>query len=230
MTFKPFIHKPFAKIIACTALAFVPISLAVPAQAQPDLRNLPPTATEVAAQTAVQAATQNAISVMPFETLVSGDSSGCSKRALFAISDETEWKRVWGVHTQGSNVSGVSERSANVPGAKLQDISAKSATAPKALVAATVPPLPKVDFSRQTVIAVLSGERRDGKSLQIAQIVRSPHETVAYYLLSDEKGLFAPAVGETTQPFHFVVIDTPTAPLKFVDVFSSSNCNKCSGG
>lgn len=113
MTFKTPL-KTFIKIAFCTALALAPCGFAVPVQAEETVKTF---------------------ANVPFETLGIGSESACTKRALFAINDETEWQRVWGVHTSGI---------------------------------ADAQNLPKVDFSRQSVIAVLSGERTDGKSLQIA--------------------------------------------------------------
>lgn len=145
------------------------------------------------------ASVANGIKVVPYETLSIGNESGCTKRALFAISDATEWQRVWGVHTSG-----------------LTD----------------APRLPKVDFSRQTVLALLSGERNDGKALQVMQIVRSPQETVVYYTTAEEKLWLPVEVAEPeekAQPYTFIVLDKPSTPLRFVDALAASNCSKCAG-
>jgi len=144
------------------------------------------------------------IAVVAYETLSIGNESGCTKRALFAISDAVEWQRVWGVHT-----SGVSD----------------------------APRLPKVDFSRQTVLAILSGERNDGKALQVMQIVRSPQETIVYFTAAEEK-LWLPVdvtndvanTEEKTQPYTFILMDKPSTSLRFVDALAAQNsCSKCAG-
>jgi hypothetical protein len=94
--------------------------------------------------------------------------------------------------------------------------------------------LPKVDFSRQTVLALLSGERSDGKALQVMQIVRSPQETVVYFTTAEEKlwlnveaNTVEPA--EKAQPYTFIVMDKTSGPLRFVDALAASNCTKCAG-
>ena len=140
------------------------------------------------------------IAVVPYETLSIGNESGCTKRALFAISDAAEWQRVWGVHTAGFS---------------------------------DAPRLPKVDFSRQTVLAVLSGERTDGKALQVMQIVRSSQETIVYFTAAEEK-LWQPVAvtdaPEKTQPYTFILIDKPSTSLRFADALAAqSNCSKCAG-
>ena len=181
MTFKTPL-KTFIQIAFCTALALAPCGFAVPVQAN---------------------AAVKAFSNVPFETLGIGNESSCTKRALFAINDATEWQRVWGVHTSGI---------------------------------ADAQSLPKVDFSRQTVIAVLSGERNDGKSLQIAQIVRGPQEAMVYFSTSDEKSWLDVAEVQTkvdehksVQPYVFVAVDKITTPVRFMDVFAAQNCStgKC---
>lgn len=184
MTFKT-PRKSFTQIMFCAALAMVPCGFVAP----------------VDASQAVE--TQKSIAVVPFETLGTGDESGCAKRALFAINDEVEWQRVWNVHTSGL---------------------------------AEAQRLPKIDFARQTVLAVLSGERNDGKSLQIAQIVRGPQETIAYFQLSDEKSWLGVAEtpvkneeSKTARPYVFVAIDKVITPLRFVDVYAAQNCSKCAG-
>jgi hypothetical protein len=175
--------KIFTRIVLSAALAFAPCGFAT---------------------TAHSAEADKSVAVVPFETLGIGNESGCTKRALFVINDETEWQRVWGVHRQG------------IPDAQ---------------------PLPKIDFSRQSVIAVLSGERADGKSLQIAQVVRSANETVAYFMISDEKSWLGVPEAEAktdankkAQPYIFAAVDKITTPLRFADVFgANSSCNKCAG-
>lgn len=94
------------------------------------------------------------------------------------------------------------------------------------------PSIPKVDFSRQSVLAILSGERSDGKFLQIAQIVRSPQETVVYFSTGAEESWLnvsqMPKADELAQPYAFLVIDKPATPLRFVDAFAEqNNCSKC---
>ncbi len=177
----------FIKTVVCTALASIlswaPCGFVVPAQAD---------------------GTEKTFAVVPFETLGVGSESGCAKRALFAINDEAEWQRVWGVHTQ------------NIADAQS---------------------LPKVDFLRQTVIAVLSGERSDGKSLQVGQVVRGTQETVVYFLLSDEKSWLGVAETQTkndepqtVRPYVFVAVDKVNSPLRFADIYGAQNiCSKCAG-
>lgn len=137
------------------------------------------------------------IAVIPYETLGIGNQSGCKKRALFAISDAGEWQRVWGIHTSGLEEA---------------------------------PRMPKVDFSRQTVLAILSGERTDGRFLQVSQIVRSPQETVVYFTTGAEESWLnisvMPKAEESAQPYAFLVIDKPAAPVRFVDP-AQNNCSKC---
>jgi hypothetical protein len=171
-------QKFHQKLWLCAALVIAPCGFAMPGQAD-------------------ETPKASALSVLPYETLGIGNESGATTRALFAINDETEWKRVWGVHTKVMN---------------------------------DAPSLPKVDFARQSVIAVLSGERSDGKSLQIAQIVRAPRETIVYFWLTDDAwrdtltDKNAPA-----QPYLFVAIDKSDAPLRFVDALRDTSCTKCAG-
>ena len=182
------LFKSFTKFTICTALALAPCGFSVPVQAALSQAD----------------ETEKTIAVLPFETLGTGNESGCAKRALFAVNDVAEWQRVWGVHTQGI---------------------------------AEAQSLPKIDFSRQTVIAVLSGERDDEKSLQIAQVVRGPQETVVYFMLSDAKSwLGLDEISVKTQaekaarPYVFVAVDKVTTPLRFADVFAApSSCSKCAG-
>jgi hypothetical protein len=182
MTFKK--NRKALKALFVVALALLPCGFAAPVRANDAAPLIPPANPQV----------------VPFETLGIGSQSGCTKRALFAISDEAEWKRVWGVHTQALN---------------------------------DAPKMPQVDFSRQTVLAILSGERRDGKSLKIAQIVSGPADTVVYFWATEDEAWTNSVVptADKTEPFHFAVIDKAPTPLRFVDALElESGCRKCAGG
>ncbi len=55
-----------------------------------------------AAQSAVPGRqTRSAFDSLPFETLAIGTQSGCTRAAKMVITDEAEWRRVWGIHTLG---------------------------------------------------------------------------------------------------------------------------------
>ena len=137
--------------------------------------------------------------VMPFETVGLGNQSGCAKRAFMSVTDETEWRRVWGVHSQG-----------------LSD----------------APKLPKVDFTRQSVIALLAGAQPTAKTIQVAQIVRNPREAVVFFLLTDEEATWGQqVVAGPSQPFHFAIIDKLETPVRFADaLLGDADCRKCAGG
>ncbi len=136
--------------------------------------------------------------ILPFETVGLGNQSGCSKRALMSVTDEAEWRRVWGVHTQG-----------------LLD----------------APALPKVDFSRQSVIALLAGTQPTAKTIQVAQIVRDAREAVVFFLLADDEITWGQqAVSGPSQPFHFAVVNKLETPVRFVDALLGDDCRKCAGG
>lgn len=183
-------RNSFRKIFSCAVLTLA-------------LSNSTPRVFAASEQESQATNAENAFKVVPFETLGIGNESGCTKRALFAINDDAEWRRVWGVHTQGI---------------------------------ADAQTLPKIDFSRQSVLAILSGERRDGKSLQIAQIVKGAQETVVYFSTGDEK-LWLGVPEETkngenqkVQPYTFVAVDKINVPVRFLDVFGAQNgCSKCAG-
>ena len=111
------------------------------------------------------------------------------------ITNEIEWRRVWGIHTAGL---------------------------------ADAPAAPAVDFSRQVVLALLMGEQQGAdRSIEIAQIVRGPHETLAYFTLDggamQQSAVTSPA---TSQPFHFAVIERPASPLRFANSYGAS-CFTC---
>ena len=137
--------------------------------------------------------------ILPYETVGLGSQSGCAKRALMFITDEPEWRRVWGVHSQGT-----------VDASKL----------------------PRVDFSKQSVIALLAGTLPTAKSIQVAQIVRDAREAVVFYLVADEETAWGKqAASGPSQPFHFAVIDKLDTPVRFVDaLIGDVNCRKCAGG
>lgn len=137
--------------------------------------------------------------ILPFETVGIGNQSGCAKRALLSITDEVEWRRVWGVHTQGL---------------------------------ADAPRLPQVDFTKQSVIALLAGVQPTAKTIQVAQIVRDAREAVVFFLLADEETTWGqPSVIGPSQPFHFAVVDKVATPVRFVDaLIGDEGCRKCAGG
>lgn len=77
--------------------------------------------------------------------------------------------------------------------------------------------VPEIDFARQSVIALLSGE--NGRGLQVEQVVQTPTEIVVYFRqkLDTAKG---------TQPFQFVTVTKPQAPLRFV-LSNPDDCEVC---
>lgn len=137
--------------------------------------------------------------ILPYETVGIGEQSGCTKRALMLISDETELRRVWGIHTAG-------------------DVNA--------------PKVPHVDFSKQSVVALLAGTQPTAKTIQVAQIVRDTREAVIFYLVADQETTWGQqAVSGPSQPFHFAVVDKIDVPVRFVDaLIGDVECRKCAGG
>lgn len=91
------------------------------------------------------------------------------------------------------------------------------------------PPLPIVDFSRQVVLVLLNGKSLSSNiSLEVAQVVVGPQETLVYYRLNGDD---APKSGSSrvavpTHPFHFAAIDKPMTPIRFVSALGAT-CSDC---
>ncbi|MBV9470084.1 MAG: hypothetical protein JO316_03550 [Abitibacteriaceae bacterium] len=93
------------------------------------------------------------------------------------------------------------------------------------------PALPVVDFSRQVVLVLLNGKSLSpDTSLEVAQVVTGPQETLVYYYLNGDDSTQRTRLkaARATQPFHFAAIDKPTTPIRFVNALSAtcSNCGK----
>jgi hypothetical protein len=114
------------------------------------------------------------------------------------VADESEWKRVWGVHTS---------------------------------IDSDAPEMPKVNFEKQTVLALLAGKQATTKNIQVAQIVRGPRETVVFYLINEEEPEWGqPLTVGPSQPFHFAVVDKISGPIRFVDALrADADCRTCAG-
>jgi hypothetical protein len=154
--------------------------------------------TRVHPQAAATSQTQAKIYSIPFQTLAIGSSSGCARPARLLIGDEKEWQRVWGIHTQRVDAK--------------QNVT-----------------LPAIDWSRQAVVALLMGEvsaaANTTSSIEIAQVVHTPLDTVVFY--REARPEQEPATNSSrVQPVHFALIDKPTTPLRFVNL-SAPDCATC---
>lgn len=87
----------------------------------------------------------------------------------------------------------------------------------------------KVDFERQSVVALLAGSQPNQKLIEISEIVASPRETVIFYVLADQDLSWERALAAGgSQPFHFALIDKPKLPVRFVDALvGDTRCSKC---
>ncbi len=155
--------------------------------------------TRAHSQATVNAPTQAKIYSIPFQTLAIGSTSGCVRPARLLISDEKEWQRVWGIHAQG-----------------VAQTEAKAT-------------LPTIDWSRQAVVALLMGQASGTPSttlsIEIAQIVHTPLDTVVFFRETRAAQEVA-ANPVHVQPVHFALIDKPSTPLRFVNL-STPDCATC---
>lgn len=79
-----------------------------------------------------------------------------------------------------------------------------------------IPPVPKLDFERQMVLATFMGERQTGGyTIQITKVVAHNGEVVAHVRETvPPKG--AIVIQVLTQPYHIVVVPKVNAPIRFV--------------
>jgi hypothetical protein len=156
--------------------------------------------TRAHSQSATDSPTQAKIYSIPFQTLAIGTSSGCARPARLLIRDEKEWQRVWGIHAQGV------------------------ATQPESKGT-----LPAIDWSRQAVVALLMGEvggaANTTASIEIAQVVQTPLDTVVFYRETRPEPEAA-TNSARVQPVHFALLDKPNTPLRFVNL-SAPDCATC---
>ncbi len=187
------------------------------------------------------ASARPAIAEMPFQTLGIGTQSGCVRPAKMLITNEREWRRIWAVHTGAAMTGAANEAVANSTFDKTR--AAASAT----------PELPTVDFARQAVVVLLMGNSAADSWIEINQVVSTPSATVIFYgsrsgpgpahTQKEQEALATPGAGaaipsvsprsvtrnpakDSSQPFHFAIIDKPVAPVRFNDLLAP-DCPVC---
>lgn len=138
---------------------------------------------------------QKGESEIALQIIASGMQGGGARRANMMIRDQHEWQRVWDVYNS----------------TLLYKV-----------------PIPAVDFTKRNIVAVLLGEQvAVDRGARIVKAVKSAREIVVYYVVTkgavkDSDGM---TVSQTTQPFHFVAIDKPTLPVRFVKTLDSASEN-----
>lgn len=82
-------------------------------------------------------------------------------------------------------------------------------------IASPPPALPKVDFGKQVVIVLTSGEKMTGGyTIEVTKVEVKKDAVMVYYKETKPK----PAnftIQVLTQPYHFIRIDKPKLPVKF---------------
>ena len=132
---------------------------------------------------------------VPLQILAIGMQGGGVRRANLIISEPNEWKRVWDVYASTLQFK---------------------------------PPQPAIDFKKQSVIAVFLGEQLAAdRAVRIVRIAQSAKAMTVHYLVSQgtTKDASGMTVSQTTQPFHFAVIDKPTVPVRFAMTADSAREN-----
>jgi hypothetical protein len=77
------------------------------------------------------------------------------------------------------------------------------------------PALPKVDFAKQVVIAVTSGEKTTGGyTIEVTKVETKKDAVMVYYKETKPKPTNF-TIQVLTQPYHFIRIDKQKLPVKF---------------
>lgn len=136
---------------------------------------------------------------LAFETLSKQTNLQYVKKKEHVLRTQAEWEKLW---KQMHQVEGQREQSSG-----------------------RLPDLPKVDFTRQMVIAVFQGQKPSGGySIEITKLVRN-NGKLEVFVEETSPGKDCFTIQIITYPHHIVVVDKSTDPLRFTARQVTADCH-----